>query len=182
MDPMADMVMRLARLPVAQRGDGTIVDRSERALDELFRRGMDSKLNDTRALTEFIRITHAAGAIEQKYRKDVLGVSLAYKEYWGPIFETAEQFGRRPPSALPHPEDVVINSDGTVTIVGPVDREGVKRTQALIVMRDHILLGILSIQQEHGGAEEARKPIQFLKRRLAKLNRELPPRLRKSTY
>ena len=96
-DPTADMVMRIARLPAAQRSDGTLIDRQERAMDELYRRGTDRKKIDTRALIEWMRITSDAAAIEQKHLYERFVGALRYKEYWGPRFEAAALSGQRPP-------------------------------------------------------------------------------------
>lgn len=179
-DPAADLVMRLARLPAARRGDGTIVDRYEKALEELYRRAVDQEKPDTRALLEYIRITTAATAIEQKYLRDVFANALAYKDYWGPRFEAAARTGQRAPSVLPHPDDVVIHPDATVSIVGPTDRQEQKGVEAVLIMQGHALDAIEIANQVEGDDEPLRQAKRFLHRRLAKFDQALPPRLRRS--
>lgn len=181
MDPAADLVMRLARLPAARRGDGTIVHRYEKGLEELYSRGMDREKPNTRALLEYIRITTAATAIEQKHLMDMCSNAVAYKEYWGPRFEAAARLRQRPPSVLPHPDDIVINADATVTIVGPIDREEQKRVEAVLSMQGYALEALEIAIQVEGDDETLRKAKRFLQRRLATYNRVLPPRLRRST-
>jgi hypothetical protein len=178
-DPTTDMVMRLARLPAAQRSDGALVDRYEKALEELYRRGIDQKKPDTRALIEYIRITTDAAAIVQDHVDRTFAGAMGYKEYWGPRFEAAALSGQRPPSVLPHPDDLVINPDGTVSLVGPIDREGQKRVEAIVTLQGYTLDALASSTEVEDTSEEVQKANNYLKRRLAQFNRALPPRLRK---
>jgi hypothetical protein len=179
MDPTADMVMRLARLPAAQRSDGTLVDRYEKAMEELYRRGIDQKKRDTRALIEYLRITNDAAAIEQKHINEMFAGAMGYKEHWGPRFEAAARSGQRPPSVLPHPDDIVINPDATVSFVGPIDREGQKRVEAIVTMQGYILDALAYPTKDEDASEGVKKANRYLKRRLAAYNRALPPRLKK---
>jgi hypothetical protein len=176
LDPMAALVLRVSRL-TRTKADGSSPTHLEDALERLYSVGMIE--GDTKALTEFIRITAAAGAVEKEYFNKMLVHAIEYKNYWGPIFDRAEQAGLKAPRQLPHPDDIIIDPEGNVQIVGPTDYEDKKKQDAVLYLRDAHLDALRVTSDNEVEPEAARKAIQYLKRRLARLNRALPPRLRR---
>jgi hypothetical protein len=177
-DPTAELVVRLGRLPAARRADGSTVDRYEKALDELYRRAVDRERPNMRALTEYLKITSAAQMIAQQHRLKVLGYAHEYKTYWKPRFELAEVSGSPHPSTLPHPDDVILEGDGTVTFDGPLDREGQEQMLMRMRLRDHYIRSLPEISSfELANFGVLAEAVEFLISEALKLNRQLPRRL-----
>lgn len=101
--------------------------------------------------------------------------AMDFKEYWTPRFRRWEKEGRGPSKVLPHPDDVVIHSDGTAEFVGPVTPAQQAAVEIALIHR-----GFISDCYKDGdvlpvGAEGT---LRSLRRRWNKLNKAVPPRLR----
>ena len=88
----------------------------EAALSQLARTGI--VLGKEKSLIKLIDLYFAAEQLSQDVDLEMIGYAEKYKERWLPLFRECEAAGKPVPNVLPHPDDVVINEDGTVSILG----------------------------------------------------------------
>lgn len=134
------------------------------------------------ALKKFIEGSEAAYEKEAEFQRELLEVAIRYKEKWGPIFDSCIKRGLPVPNQLPDPRDVVIDGDGTVDIVGAVTAEMKEEQDEIQRWRDGELQRLNWAQREDGLDKifpDLPKKLSAMRRRIAKCNAYLPPRLRR---
>ena len=179
LDPNAALILRLNRKTMRhiQNGEVTEITRLESAYEQLYMLGM--KNGDVAALKLYIGLANAAHEIEKEHRMQALQAAVEYKDYWLPFFDQAERLGRPVPRQLPHPRDVVINEDGSTSILGPVDIEGQQILLQVVEMRDACISMILDLRERDSLNEILSRLLRSCQRKLREFNKVLPPRLKR---
>ena len=180
LDPWAAAVVKFDNTIIgrASRG-GEMVDLSRRDhwLELLYKRiGKD----DVWATKYYKELTDAAHAKASSYKQDILGGAVAHREKYLKTFIQYEAAGRALPDIYPDPRDVIIDENGNVTIEGPTDFADRAFQDLLVEQQQAVLTVIESIGRETTEAKAASSIsiIRKLKRRLSRINKALPSRLR----
>ncbi len=110
----------------------------------------------------------------------VLQAVLDFKDKWGPVFERARKMRRSPPPVYPHPDDLIVNSDGSVKIDGPITADEAKALDAVIQYRD-LLFFFAEERMDWVDAgysvEDRRRDWLSLRRKFYRIHRRIPRRL-----
>lgn len=125
------------------------------------------------------RMRSAAYAEKKKLTEAVLEGALFHRWRYMEAFVEADRLRRRPPDILPDPRDIIVGSDGTVKIVGPMDYEQLQITQAAVRLRNYAFEGLELIDEMDTDPETALAARAYLIRHIYRLHRNIPPRLRK---
>jgi hypothetical protein len=78
---------------------------------------------DTRAARQLLEVIARAESGRVAVAKEFLENASEYKKRYLPLFEKNEREGLEPPDIYPHPDDILIDAAGAVTIDGPQTRE-----------------------------------------------------------
>ena len=112
----------------------------------------------------------------------VLAAAIDYKEKHEAAFARATMAKRRPPPIYPHPDDVIIHSNGTVHIDGPVTAQGARELEKVILYRDLLILvaeEALDCPESARSVEQTRKLWSSYRRKFYRVHRRIPQRLYK---
>lgn len=100
-----------------------------------------------------------------------------YKESCAILDDEARSKGLQPPSHLPHPDDIIINSSGPVLFLGPLDDAGLRSMEQTLRFRDLMIL-------QHGydmrfapRSKEQKSYLTYAAFQAQMFDRGLPPRL-----
>ena len=178
---LAMRIVEMANVPIVVNGDETPrIEAAFLKLQELGFRG------NRQALTDLIRLTNEAAREITRVRADRFSQAMNYKAKYGPRFAEAERLGKPVPNVLPHPDDVIVNKNGDVLVLGPQTEEQRRQMDVRIRVRD--LFGedvdflqwtLAKLRQApHPISDDLTKPSRHL-RRYRKLDSMLPPRLRR---
>lgn len=176
LDDYAEMVVRLGDKKV-QSTEGPIEFR-ESYLRKLAEMAYDK---DTPAkvradiLKSLVAIDRDAQAVLDKEKQKQFNAALDYKERWSDHFRVAEATGRKPPKVLPHPDDVLIVGS-RVTIVGPKTPDEQAVLECRLIERSNLNDAYHMIFDDEQAPERLRG-LRYFRRRLAKINKEVPHRL-----
>ncbi|WP_428332588.1 DUF5681 domain-containing protein [Novosphingobium sp.] len=152
-------------------------------IDAVMRSLSKRALKETPAARLFTQLMEKAQADEQEVNHGILLAAMEHKEAYGPKFAHCEKLGLKLPNVLPHPEDIIIEPDGSVKIVGPVMWEGQIILEATVKARDMwIDVGKELARAEARIIDEADAHDHWKKarRKFYRLNAHIPPRLKKS--
>lgn len=117
---------------------------------------------------------------EAKYKFDVLDGAGFHRHRYMDEFVSRELNGRPRLKVWPDPRDIIIHGNGDVTVVGPMNAEEEQHLQRMLKYRDECLKflddlmtwGCLSL-------EERKSTYLSVRRRIYRMNRKTPPRLRR---
>ena len=106
--------------------------------------------------------------------------ALAHKEEWGAKFAEARALGLPEPDIYPHPDDIIIHSDGTVTFDGPITADDARKLKGLIEARDNLFEVIEFLMDDWSGdPEDLRTMWARVRRQFYRVNPQIPKRLKK---
>ena len=176
-DPLAGMLVEHSQRVIGQV-QGEDITNYEAVIRSLSKRA----LKDTATARLYTRLMAEAHAKAEDVRNRVLLAAMKYKEEWGPKFKEAEFAGWRVPSILPHPEDIIIEPDGSVKYVGPTTRESQLALQEILKSRDFFIQSATMILDGPGRKTHpalVHQVYKQLRRKFYRLNTAIPPRLKK---
>lgn len=135
---------------------------------------------------EFARLTlqryEAAVKANHAWYEKAVADLLAYKEYWGPIFEMHRITKRPMPAQYPHPDDIVITSPISFTFLGPVTEQEARDWEFFRQAREAFFTIAHEIIDWSGDVipvEEAHARWAKLRRKYYRINRQLPAAFKK---
>ncbi len=138
---------------------------------------LEARAHEDPAIAKLLFSTYAVAERETAENdQKSLAWALDYKEKWGPVFERAQAAGRPPPPTYPHPDDLIITSNYSAEIDGPVTEQGAKALAGLIEARD-ILFDLAASMIENSGDLGARKIYDYCRRKFYRFHRQIPKRL-----
>lgn len=180
LDPFAAMVVKNnAKLVERRDAKGRVdeVTRAEAAMERLLKKGMEGNV---RAIVEYLKIVKTAQDAQRDYDNDLLYKAINHRDRFLAKFLQAERRGDSLPWVFPHPRDVVIHHDGSVTIEGPATASQHLEMLEVLKLRDKaisIFDEFMAIPRVSGGARK--RHLADLSAKIDLLNSLLPPRLRK---
>jgi hypothetical protein len=179
-DPFAAMVVKNNSKLVERRdakGRVEEVTRAEAALERLLKKAMEGNV---RAMLEYLKISKAAQDSQRDYDNEVLHMAIDHRDKYLGKFHRAEQLGEPVPWIFPHPVDVVIQEDGSVTIEGPTTESQHLEMLEFLKLRD-LAIDIYDKFVAIRGLNPAdrKRHLADLSAKIDLLNGVLPPRLRK---
>ncbi len=111
-----------ARKIKAQSEQGEVeLTLAEAAITKMVREALKGNTGHSRTMMQLIG---RAEAEEAKRKREAFQHWAAVKEQAEQLYSQAEQAGEDPPLSV-HPDDIALYADGTVTIVGPTNAEGI---------------------------------------------------------
>lgn len=117
---------------------------------------------------------------EQAHKQSVLRAVFFHREQYLDKFILAEKSGKALPNIFPDPRDILIGADGSVRIVGPIDREANERMKKALEIRNIAFVTIAEIMDRTDFEREERREMYLMVRRTVyRINPVLPPRLRR---
>ena len=87
---------------------------------------------DTKAGRQLLELVARAEGGRTAAAEDMLQFAHRHIGKYGPIFEQCERAGVDPPEIYPHPDDLIIDAKGDVTIDGPTGKEDAGARKALV--------------------------------------------------
>jgi hypothetical protein len=121
-------------------------------------------------------------AAEYAVREVMVSDLLAYKAYWGPIFEKRRRMKRPLPKQYPDPDDIVILSATNFKFVGPVTEQEARDWQFFREGRDAFFLVAQEIIDWSGtvySIDEGQQRWAKVRRQFYRANRRLPDSFKK---
>ena len=135
-----------------------------------------------RTLAELVQTIEA----EQRHsRLDLFKTAVDYKCNWEERIDRARELGQPEPEPLPHPDDVILDMNGTVSVCGPMTKEQKVYWDMWLDRRDLIQTFVSACAEKYRRARSEDTKAQWLAewKRLQKLydenNDDLPKRYRK---
>ncbi|KWV92010.1 hypothetical protein AUC45_12715 [Erythrobacter sp. YT30] len=126
-----------------------------------------------------LTLTLEASKNQAQWRALVLREALAHKEEWGAKFAMARKLGSKEPAVYPHPDDIIINHDLTVTFDGPILADEARQLDLILEQRD---LAFSVVQEVNGRAdldvESRREMWGAIRRRYYRYSPRRPKRLK----
>lgn len=171
-NPLQRMALEHAHKFVGEL-NGELITRYERLLA-----GLEVRAHDDADIAKLLVGAYAT-AERDTAENDVkmLRWAFDYKEKWDPAFERARAAGRPPPPIYPHPDDVIITSNFSVKIDGPVTAQGAKALAVWIEHRDRLFSAALDAMKP--SVEDGREIYDYLRRKYYRFHRQIPTRLYK---
>jgi len=119
---------------------------------------------------------------DHAWREQAVLTLLEYKAHWGPTFKARRKLGKAVPSVLPDPDDIFIDSPTEFRFVGPVTTEEAEHWKLCKGFRSACVSVANDIVERaglFGPMEDDRTAYEKLRRKYYRLNREVPPALKK---
>lgn len=158
--------------------NGVEITNLDAQLRALSKRGM----KQTAASRLYLQYVDKAEAENQELRREMLLAAIEHKAKYGRIFAYYDSKGRRLTDILPHPDDIVIDPDGGVRIVGPVTKADQILMEAVEKERDDMIRAGEIFGRKEGrrlSDEDARRLWAKSRRKFYDHNGALPPRLKR---
>jgi len=157
------------------------IDGKEVTTHEGILRTMRVKMSEKPEFAKLLlQAINEASQAEEQWRMWLLQDVLAYKDQWGPKFALARKTGRPEPEVYPHPDDLIVKSDGTVVFDGPVTKDDARRLDELLEARDLLFEVIAQIMEEGYGTEETLyEAWRKARRQYYRVSPGIPKRLKK---
>ena len=161
-----------------------LTDRTEQLTRfERFLKLLDARAHDQPVIAKALLALYVAADRENTATGvKVLAAAIDYKEKHEAAFARATMAKRRPPPIYPHPDDVIIHSNGTVHIDGPVTAQGARELEKVILYRDLLILvaeEALDCPESARSVEQTRKLWSSYRRKFYRVHRRIPQRLYK---
>lgn len=175
MDPAAARFLEIDRQGTGLYDrEGNELSFGESLILALYRRG----LTDARCAKLYLQLRTAAEAEEKDVRLKMGMAAAAHIELYMDRFLQAERLGQPLPRVVPDPRDFVWNDDGSVTIDGPVTWDQHAAIQELVKYRDELLATMEALEPTLD-EEVILRFWKKLRNQVYRIQRKLPPRLRK---
>ena len=177
LNPLAAKVLNHA-LRVIGAVNGEDITNFDAVMMSLAKRGN----KETAASRLYTQLTQNAQAMEQEVRNGMLLAAMTHKDTYGLQFARAKRLGCIPPNVLPHPDDIIIEPDGSVKIVGPVSWHGQMELEAILTMRDFCIDAGAILARAEGrlcDQDVALALWKQVRRKFYRFNAKIPPRLKK---
>ncbi len=176
-----ELFLKTGQKPIKTTRHGVVeqVPRIAAAIEKVFAMGLGGNFP---ALKKIIEGSEAAYQKDADFQRELLEVAVWYKEKWDPIFADCIKRRVPVPDQVPDPRDVIINADGKVEVLGAVTWEMKKNQDAIEQWRDQELDRVNWAHREPGLEEiipDLATKLRAARRRIAKCNAYLPPRLRR---
>lgn len=124
-------------------------------------------------------LTLEAGRNKAQWDALVLREALAHKEEWGEKFQNARLLGRPVPAVYPHPDDIIIHRDLTVTFDGPITSESARQIKGLLALRDMTFTVVRDIiESDNLDIGLRREMWNVIRRKYYRYSPRIPKRLR----
>jgi hypothetical protein len=137
-------------------------------------------LTDAKARELYDQKRKEAYEKEAKYKFGVLDGAGFHRHHYMEEFITRERKGRRRLNVWPDPRDIIFHGNGDISIVGPMDAEQEFQLQRMLKLRDGHLAFIDELMTWDCLSLAERKSLYLgVRRRIYRMNRKTPPRLRK---
>lgn len=169
----ASMMME-GKITVREGGEPIEITRQEALLKAIFASAFKGNARSQATLLVLSREVEAMKAYE---RQESIAFWRWYKEHKSKILADAVERGEPAPLIFPHPDDVVIDCERGVRIVGPVDEEEQARVEHSIRFREVLIMqDVLDRRTADAGRFAGKPGGAGLSARL--MEHGLPPRLR----
>ena len=176
LDPLASHFLEFDRKATGiLDSDGDEITNGTAFLMSLHKRS----LKDNRAAELYQKGRQEAYQAQKDLNRAAFEGALAHRERYLDEFVKMASRGIAVPKILPDPRDLILEGDGNVRVVGPLNIEEKKVVDAAVDLRDRCLEIISEI---HSKPPEIRKDFldtrDYLRRKIYRLNRHIPPRLK----
>ncbi len=167
------------KMPLFRDGENVELTRIEAFLDVVFKQAVKG---NAKALALYMMAQKEAAEAAKEFREGILLAANEHIDRWLAEFLQNERNGKpMPPFVYPDPRDIIINPDGSVEIVGPINVQQHLLMDEMMHHRDeHIELWdkVLMVRKSSRNdlEREWRKRSKFIE----KMNSVMPPRLRKA--
>ncbi len=124
----------------------------------------------------------SAMAADHAWREGAVADLLAYKAYWGPIFEMHRKMKRSMPAQYPDPDDIYITSATSFRFLGPVTEQEARDWEFFKEGRSAfftVAQEIIALSGEAFSIEEGRERWAKVRRKFYRINRRLPATFKK---
>jgi hypothetical protein len=176
LDPLAAQVAEFD-----QQGTGVIgADGNETTRGASFLAGVYLQSQKNPRYAElYEKIRSLAYAEIRKLNEEALEAAIYHRRRYLADFLSAERRGSLLPDVLPDPRDLIIDAKGELKIVGPLDRQEYETMRAAVKLRDEFFKGLKLVEESDAPQAAITSARNYIRRRIYRLNKLIPPRLRK---
>jgi hypothetical protein len=104
---------------------------------------------NTRAQQTYLNLVIGAEADRRVATMEVLEYAVVYKDHWGRVLAERARSGATGPEPVPHPDDVIIDSEtGEVRYDGPVNEEQKAAQKSLRAMWPELERGLMQFNEQ----------------------------------
>lgn len=167
------------KMPIFRNGENIELTQLQAFLDILFKQAAKG---NAKAMGLYMAAQREAADAKRVFREGILFAANEHIERWLHVFLLNERKGKPMPDLIyPDPRDIIINPDGSVDIIGPINLQHHLLVEEMITHRDEYLevwdqvLSAGAVPQS-----EVKLTWRMCNKNIEKWNSAIPPRLRKS--